>query len=56
VYQFGGKVEPKKVDKVIRSEKGKHLNINKSFKFRFQNILAENMERLCCGNKNVNAT
>jgi hypothetical protein len=56
VYQFGGKVEPKKVDKVIRSEEGKDLNISKGFKFRFQNILAENMERWCCTNKNVNAT
>jgi len=40
VYQFGGKVEPKNVDKVIRREKGKDLYIIKGFKFRFQNILA----------------
>jgi hypothetical protein len=39
LYHFGGKVEAKKVDKVIRSEKGKDLNIIKGFKFRFQNIL-----------------
>jgi len=35
MYQFGGKVEPKRVDKVIRNEKGKDLNISKGFKFRF---------------------
>jgi hypothetical protein len=40
VYQFGGKVEPKNVGKVIRKEKRKDLNIIKGFKFRFQNILA----------------
>lgn len=50
VYQFGGKVRPKKVDRVIRSEKGKDLNIIKGFEFRFQNILAENMEQWCCSN------
>jgi hypothetical protein len=56
VYQFGGKVELKKVDKVLRSEKGKDLNIIKGFQFRFQNILVENTERWRCTDKNVNAT
>jgi len=56
VFKFEGKVKPKKVDKVIRSEKGKDLNIIKGFNFRFQNILAENIEQWCYSNKNVNAT
>jgi hypothetical protein len=56
VYQFGGKVGPKKVDKVIRIKKGKDLNIIKGFKFRFRNILADNMKRWRCSNKDVNAT
>jgi hypothetical protein len=43
-------MKPVKVDKVIRSDKGNHLLVIKGFKFRFQKILAENMERWCCTN------
>ena len=41
-------MEPVKVAKVIRSEKGKDLLLIKGFKSRFQEILADNMERWCC--------
>jgi len=36
---------------VIRSEKGKDLLVIKGFKFRFQKMLADNMERWRCTNK-----
>ena len=51
-HAAGVKMEPVKVAKVIRSEKGKDLLVTKGFKFRFQKILADNMERGCCTNKN----
>ena len=41
-------MEPVKVAKVIRSEKGKDLLVIEGFKFRFQKNLADNMERWCC--------
>ena len=47
-HAAGVKMEPVKIAKVIRSEKGKDLLVIKGFKFRFQKILADNMERLCC--------
>jgi len=37
VYQFGGKVEPKNVDKVIRSEKGASSSVSKIFLLRTWN-------------------
>ena len=44
-HAAGVKMEPAKVDKVIRSEKGKYLLVIKGFKSRFQKILADKMER-----------
>ena len=44
-------MEPVKVTKVIRSEKGKDLIVVKGFKFRFQKIRADSLERWCCTNK-----
>jgi hypothetical protein len=49
-------MEPVKVDQAIRGEKGKDLLVTAGFKFRFQNILAESMERRCCTIQHVNAT
>jgi len=43
-------MEPVKVAKVIHIEKGKAVDI-KVFKFRFQKLFAEKMERWCCTNK-----
>jgi hypothetical protein len=43
-------MESLKVDKVVRSEKGNDLHAISGFKFSFQNILGENMERWCCSN------
>jgi len=51
-HAAGVKMEPVKVAKVIRSEKGKDLLVVKGFKLRFQNILVDKMERWCCTNKN----
>jgi hypothetical protein len=44
-HAAGVKMEPVKVNKVIRSEKGKDLVVIKGFRFRFQKILADNTER-----------
>jgi len=44
-------MEPVKVAKAICSEKGKDLLVIKSLKFRFQKMLADNMERWCCADK-----
>jgi hypothetical protein len=44
-------MDPVAVAKEIRSEKGKDILAIKGSKFRFQKILADNMERWCCGNK-----
>jgi hypothetical protein len=41
----GVKMEPVKVDQVIRSEKGKDILAITGFKFRFQKIVAESIER-----------
>jgi len=41
-------MEPVKVANVIHSEKGKELLVIKGFKFRFQKMLADKMERWCC--------
>lgn len=43
-HAAGVKIEPVKVNKAIRSGKGKDLVI-KGFKFRFQKNLADNTER-----------
>ena len=47
-HAAGVKMEPVKVAKVIRSEKEKDLLLIKGFKSRFQEILADNMERWYC--------
>ena len=47
-HAAGVKMEPVKVAKMIRSEKGKDLLVIKSFRFRFQKNLAGNMEWRCC--------
>ena len=44
----GVKTEPVEVAKVIRSEKRKDLLVIEGFKFCFQKILADKMERWCC--------
>jgi hypothetical protein len=44
-------MEPVKVDKVIRSGKGKDLLVITGFKNRFQKIPVENKERWFCRNK-----
>jgi hypothetical protein len=44
-------MEQVKIDKVIRIEKAKDLLVMNGLKFRFQKILAENMERWCCTDK-----
>jgi len=54
-HAAGVKMEPVNVGKVIRSERGKDLLVIKGFKFRFQKIFADNVERWCT-NYNVNAT
>jgi hypothetical protein len=41
-------MEPVKVAKVIHSEKSKDFLVVKGLKFRFQKLLAANMERWCC--------
>ena len=38
-HGVGVKMEPVTVDKVISSEKGKHLLVIKGYKFRFQKFL-----------------
>jgi hypothetical protein len=43
-HAAGVKMEPVKVAKVIRSEKGKDLLVIKGFRFHFQKLLAGNME------------
>jgi hypothetical protein len=43
-HAAGVNVEPVKVEQMICSENGKNLLVIKGFKFRFQKILAENME------------
>jgi hypothetical protein len=48
-HAAGVKIEPAKVGQVICIEKAKDLVI-KGFKFRFQKILADNMERWCSTN------
>jgi hypothetical protein len=50
-HAAGVKIEPVKVAKVIRSEKGKNHLVIEGFKFRLQKILADDMERWCCTNK-----
>jgi hypothetical protein len=45
------KMEPVRADQAIRSEKGKDLIAIKAFKFRFQKIIADSMERWCCTNE-----
>jgi hypothetical protein len=45
------KIKPVKVAKVISSEKGKNLIVIKGFKFRFQKIIADSIERWRCTNK-----
>jgi len=55
-HAAGVKMEAVKVVKVMRSEKGKDVLVIKSFKFRFQKILAYEMERWFCTNEKVNAT
>jgi hypothetical protein len=45
VPNAAGSFQPVKDNEVICSEKGKELLVIKGFKFRFQTILAENMER-----------
>jgi hypothetical protein len=55
-HAAGVKIELVKVAEVKPSEKWKDLHVIKSFQFRFQKILADNMERSCCTKKNVNAT
>jgi hypothetical protein len=50
-HAAGVKMETVKADTVTRSEKGKDLLVIKGFKFRFQKILADKMERWCCTTK-----
>jgi hypothetical protein len=44
-------MEPVRVDQTTRSENGKDLIATKGFKFRFQKIMADSMERWCCTNE-----
>ena len=44
-HAAGVKMEPVKVNKVIRSKKGKYIVVSKGSKFRFQKILADNLQR-----------
>ena len=44
-HAIGVTMGPVEVNKVIRSENGKDIVVTKGFKFRFQKILAYNVER-----------
>jgi hypothetical protein len=55
-HGVGVKMEPVKVSKAISSEKGKDLLVIKGFKFRFQTILVDSIERWCCTNKKCKKT